>query len=195
MNMKINKVTLKSIFLFIISLMLLPRISFSQNKELFSKNLNLSAEMPINFKELYRNTNDSTFIKTQMVYAFNDGEHDSITIKVRVRGNFRKRICYFKPMKIKISKKHANNTIFENFRTLKLVVPCHNQSNKDELIYKEWMAYKLYENFSSVHLKTQPLTLKIIEIKGNKNGRPFNNVFNNGALASPSPISGSMPLF
>ena len=73
MNMKINKVTLKSIFLFIISLMLLPRISFSQNKELFSKNLNLSAEMPINFKELYRNTNDSTFIKTQMVYAFNDG--------------------------------------------------------------------------------------------------------------------------
>jgi len=168
MNMKINKVTLKNMFLFIISLMLLPRISFSQNEELFSNNLNLSAEMPINFKELYKNTNDSTFIKTQMIYASNDGKHDTIKIKVRVRGNFRKRLCYFKPMKIKISKKHANNTIFENFRTLKLVVPCQNQSNKDELIYKEWMAYKLYENFSSVHLKTQPLTLKIIEIKGNK---------------------------
>ena len=168
MNMKINKVTLKNMFLFIIFLMLLPRISFSQNEELFSNNLNLSAEMPIDFKELYKNTNDSTFIKTQMIYASNDGQHDTIKIKVRVRGNFRKRLCYFKPMKIKISKKHANNTIFENFRTLKLVVPCQNQSNKDELIYKEWMAYKLYENFSSVHLKTHPLTLKIIEIKGNK---------------------------
>ena len=168
MNMKINKVTLKNMFLFIISLMLLPRISFSQNEELFSNNLNLSAEMPIDFKELYKNTNDSTFIKTQMIYESSNGKHDTIKIKVRVRGNFRKKLCYFKPMKIKISKKHANNTIFENFRTLKLVVPCQNQSNKDELIYKEWMAYKLYENFSSVHLKTQPLTLKIIEIKGNK---------------------------
>ena len=102
MNMKINKVTLKNIFLFIISLMLLPRISFSQNDELFSKNLNLSAEMAIDFKELYKNTNDSTFIKTQMIYESSNGEHDTITIKVRVRGNFRKRICYFKPMKIKI---------------------------------------------------------------------------------------------
>ena len=72
--------------------MLLPRISFSQNEELFSKNLNLSAEMPIDFKKLYKNTNDSTFIKTQMIYASNNGEHDTITIKIRVRGNFRKKI-------------------------------------------------------------------------------------------------------
>ena len=92
MNMKINKVTLKNMFLFIISLKLLPRISFSQNEELFSNNLNLSAEMPIDFKELYKNTNDSTFIKTQMIYASNDGKHDTIKIKVRVRGNFRKRL-------------------------------------------------------------------------------------------------------
>ena len=49
MNMKINKVTLKNMFLFIIFLMFLPRISFSQNEELFSKNLNLSAEMPIDY--------------------------------------------------------------------------------------------------------------------------------------------------
>ena len=66
----------------------------SQNKELFSKNLNLSAEMAIDFKELYKNTNDSTFIKTQMIYKSSNGEHDTITIKVRVRGNFRKRYCY-----------------------------------------------------------------------------------------------------
>ena len=49
-----------------------------------------------------------------------------------------------------------------------LVVPCQNEKNKDELIYKEMLAYKLYENLSDIHLKTQPISLKIIETKNEK---------------------------
>ena len=71
-------------------------------------------------------------------------------------------------MRLEIRKKQAENTIFEENRKLKLVVPCQNEKGKDELIYKEMLAYKFFEEFSDVHLKTQPLTLKIIEKKGNK---------------------------
>jgi hypothetical protein len=71
-------------------------------------------------------------------------------------------------MRLEIKKKQAENTIFENNRKLKLVVPCQNEKGKDELIYKELLAYKFFEEVSGVYLKTQPLTLKIIEKKGNK---------------------------
>ena len=103
-----------------------------------------------------------------MVFSGNEIEVDTITTRVRVRGNFRKKICYFKPMRLEIRKKQAQNTIFENNRKLKLVVPCQNEKNKDELVYKEFMAYKFFEELSDIHLKTQAVSLKIIELKNGK---------------------------
>ena len=103
-----------------------------------------------------------------MVFSGNEIEEDTITARVRVRGNFRKKICYFKPMRLEIRKKQAQNTIFENNRKLKLVVPCQNEKNKDELVYKEFMAYKFFEELSDIHLKTQAVSLKIIELKNGK---------------------------
>ena len=166
--MKINKQTKKILLLSILYFLNFENIIFSQDSNLFSDNINLKAQLSFDFKDLYKNTNDSTFIKTQMVYSGNDISEDTITVRIRVRGNFRKKICYFKPMRLEIRKKQAENTIFENNRKLKIVVPCQNEKNKDELIYKEILAYKLYENLSDIHLKTQPISLKIIETKNEK---------------------------
>ena len=166
--MKFNKQTKNILLLCTLYFINFINIAQSQNSELFSDNLNLTAQLSFDFKDLYKNTNDSTFIKSTMVFSGNGLEKDSMTVRIRVRGNFRKKICYFKPMRLEIKKKQAENTIFENNRKLKLVVPCQNDKGKDELIYKELLAYKFFEEVSGVYLKTQPLTLKIIEKKGNK---------------------------
>ncbi|MEC7858139.1 MAG: hypothetical protein VX706_01950 [Bacteroidota bacterium] len=166
--MKFNKQTKNILLLCVLYFINFKNIAQSQSSELFSDDLNLNAQLSFDFKDLYKNTNDSTFIKSKMLFSINGLEEDSMTVRVRVRGNFRKKICYFKPMRLEIRKKQAENTIFENNRKLKLVVPCQNEKGKDELIYKELLAYKFFEELSGVHLKTQPLTLKIIEKKGNK---------------------------
>ncbi|MDG2342930.1 MAG: hypothetical protein P8L24_07735 [Cytophagales bacterium] len=166
--MKFNKQTKNILLLSVLYFINFINIAQSQSSELFSDDLNLNAQLSFDFKDLYKNTNDSTFIKSTMVFSGNGLEEDSMTVRIRVRGNFRKKICYFKPMRVEIRKKQAENTIFENNRKLKLVVPCQNDKGKDELIYKELLAYKFFEEFSGVYLKTQPLTLKIIEKKGNK---------------------------
>ena len=166
--MKINKQTKKILLLSILYFCSLPNNLFSQDSELFANDLNLKAQLTFDFKELYKNTNDSTFIKSPMVFSGNGIDQDTITVRIRVRGNFRKKICYFKPMRLEIRKKQAENTVFENNRKLKLVVPCQNEKGKDELIYKEMLAYKFYENLSDIHLKTQPISLKIVELKNGK---------------------------
>ena len=167
-SMKINKQTKKILLLSILYFCSLPNNLFSQDSELFVNDLNLKAQLTFDFKELYKNTNDSTFIKSPMVFSGNGIDQDTITVRIRVRGNFRKKICYFKPMRLEIRKKQAENTVFENNRKLKLVVPCQNEKGKDELIYKEMLAYKFYENLSNIHLKTQPISLKIVELKNGK---------------------------
>ena len=166
--MKFNKQTNKILFLSTLYLFIIINDALSQDSELFSDKLNLNAELSFDFKELYKDTNDSTFIKSSMIFSGNGVQEDTITVRIRVRGNFRKKICYFKPIRLEIRKKQAANTIFENHRKLKLVVPCQNEKGKDELIYKELLAYKFYENLSNVHLKTQPISLKIIEKKGGR---------------------------
>ncbi len=166
--MKFNKQTKKILLLFTLYFFNFQIIAQNQNEKLFSEDLNLKAQLSFDFKDLYKNTNDSTFIKSKMIFSGNGIDEDSITVRIRVRGNFRKKICYFKPMRIEIRKKQAENTIFEENRKLKLVVPCQNEKGKDELIYKEMLAYKFFEDLSEVHLKTQPISLKIIEKKGSK---------------------------
>ena len=166
--MKFNKERIKILFLSVLYLVLNTNLSHSQSNELFRDDLNLKVQLSFDFKELYKNTNDSIFIKSKMIFSGEGLGEDTITARVRVRGNFRKKICYFKPMRLEIRKKQAQNTIFEENRKLKIVVPCQNEKNKDGLIYKELMAYKFFEELSDIHLKTQPIFLKIIE---KKNGR------------------------
>ena len=166
--MKINKQTKKILLISILYFLNLNNVILSQGSGLFTKGTELKAQLAFDFKELYKSTNDSTFIKSRMIFSGTGIEEDTITVRIRVRGNFRKKICYFKPLRLEIRKKQAENTIFEENRKLKLVVPCQNERGKDELIYKEMMAYKLFENVSDIHLRTQPVSLKIIEYKNNK---------------------------
>ena len=166
--MEFNKQTKNILLISILYFFTFKNIAQSQESNLFSGDLDLKAQLTFDFKDLYKNTNDSSFIKSKMVFSGANIDQDTITARVRVRGNFRKKICYFKPMRLEIRKKQAENTIFQNNRKLKLVVPCQNEKGKDELIYKELLAYKFYESLSEIHLKTIPISLKIIELK---NGR------------------------
>ena len=69
----------------VLYLVALPGVSFSQSENLFKENLNLSIQLSFDFKELYRDTNDSTFIKSKMVFSGNEIEEDTITARIRVR--------------------------------------------------------------------------------------------------------------
>jgi len=140
----------------------------AQEVRLFDNPMKLKLDFNMDFKDLQKNTNDTSFIKTVINYSLDNGEMQSVPSKVRARGNFRRKICYFKPMKIKIKKKDAENTIFKGARTLKLVVPCQNESGNNDLVYKELMCYEMFEALSKIHLKTQPVDLTIHETNGKK---------------------------
>ena len=92
---------------------------------------------------LNKNTNDSTFMKTKLFFI-QENKNKEIDVLLRARGNFRRKHCYFTPVKIKIKKRDASNTIFSDNRTLKLVLPCKNERDKNDNILKEFIAYKIY---------------------------------------------------
>ena len=115
---------------------------------LFLDQTPLEIKLSYSNKDMNRKTNDSTFIDTNLEYLHND-KWDSIEVNLRARGNFRRSQCYFPPVKMKIKKKQYTGTIFDGNKTMKLVLPCKLESEKNDNILQEFLAYKIYEQISS----------------------------------------------
>ena len=118
-------------------------------------------------KDVNKKTNDTTFIKTNMEFL-HEGKWSSIEVKLRARGNFRRAECYFPPIKMKIKKDQYKATIFDGNKTMKLVLPCKLESENNDNILQEFIAYKIYENISPYHFKTKRVNIDFIEQRGKK---------------------------
>ena len=85
-----------------------------------------------------------------------EGDTVSYTVKIRSRGNIRKEQCRYPPIKVKFSKKD-----FE-YNKLKWVNTCFATDKGDQLLLKEYLAYKLYGIFSDRGFRTKLLRVEYV---------------------------------
>lgn len=145
-----------------------PSTDFKETTKLFKDQEQLSLKLKFSTKNLRENTNDSTYITSTLWYREAQELWDSINIKLRARGNFRRNNCYYLPLRIKLKKSEAKGTIFEGNKKLKVVLPCLEGRNGNDYVLKEYLAYKLYEDISPYHFKTRLLDLEFLEEKGQR---------------------------
>lgn len=168
--------TMKTLFKFIILSFLSVScyVSNSQNAineptALFQSQEPLSIKLKFSIKDVKKNTNDSTYLESMLYYKNETTAWDSLKIDLRARGNNRRENCYYAPLRLKLSKSATKGTPFEDNKMLKLVLPCLIESNNDDYVIKEYMAYKLYEIVTPVHFKTRLVNIEFIEEKGKRN--------------------------
>lgn len=165
----INYIMNKQMFFF---LALLVVSSLCAQVELKSDQL-FENQDPLKIKLSYSNkvirleTDDTTYVKTNMSY-WNNNKWNDLEVSLRARGNFRRSKCYFPPIKMKIKKSKAEGSLFEGNKNLKLVVPCLLQDEKNDNIVQEFIAYKFYEKISPYHFKTRMVEIEFSEVKKNK---------------------------
>jgi len=135
---------------------------------LFDEEKSLPIKLKYSNKELKKETNDSTYIASELSYQNDDATWTSLDLDLRARGNFRRANCYFVPVKISIKKKSYKDTKFDGHKKLKLVVPCLLERDRNDNVVKEYMAYKLYEIISPYHFKTRFVDLELTEPRGKK---------------------------
>ena len=139
---------------------------------LFSDQIPVEIKLGYSNKEMNKKTNDSTFIDTTMEFL-HEGKWSSINVNLRARGNFRRNECYFPPIKMKIKKDQYKETIFDGNKTMKLVLPCKIESENNDNILQEFIAYKIYEQISPYHFKTRRVNIDFTEPKGKKKVKTF----------------------
>ena len=140
--------------------------AIAQNTEptpLFLKNDVLEARLEFPFREVKKNKSDTIYFVTQFHYKNGFQEWDSIEVKIRGRGNFRRDNCFFLPIKMKIKKKDNAGTLFEGNQNLKLVMSCMKGRNSNDLVIKEYLCYKLYELISPYTFSTRLVNLNLTD--------------------------------
>ena len=128
--------------------------------------LTLRLEIPI--KTLKKETNDSTYIQSTLYYK-ESSSWDSLPVELRTRGDFRLKKCVFPPVRVKFSKQDIEGTVFDNNKKLKLVVPCRHDDDKNDILVKEYMAYKLFEPVTPYHFQTRLVNLEWSQKASKKN--------------------------
>ncbi len=137
--------------------------------DLFDSEAILSIRLAYSVKEIRTKTNDSTYIKTALHYKLENGDWDSLEVKLRARGHNRRETCFFTPIKVKISKAERQGTPFETHKKLKLVLPCLIQAEKNDKLLKEYVAYKIFEEVATYYYKTRLLEIDFTDVKAKKN--------------------------
>ena len=138
--------------------------SSTETADFFFQDQNpLSMQLRFSTRDIKKNTNDSTYITSTLIIQNKERSWDTLKIKLRARGNHRRQNCYYAPLKVKLKKKVTKETMFEGTTKLKLVLPCLFQKGKNDLVLKEYMAYKLYEIISPYHFKTRLANIEFKE--------------------------------
>jgi len=151
----------------VLTFYLYATLSHAQDAPLFKSHDPISIRATGSIKSIKKNSNDSTFVAGKFEFGEN-GAWTTVKVESRVRGNYRLRNCYFPPLKVQFKKKDVAGTLFEGNKSLKLVVPCLNTSERNTLVRREYLCYRMYEVVSSYYFRTRLANLKLTEITRKK---------------------------
>ena len=140
----------------------------ASQEQLFESSYLLPVKLKYSRKQLRKETSDSVYMASQLSYKLKKNDWKTINIKIRARGNFRRKTCYFLPLKLKISKTNAKETIFEGQKTLKAVLPCLNEYSRDDNVIKEYIIYKMYEKVTPYYFNTRLLDIEYDDVRNKK---------------------------
>lgn len=114
-----------------------------------------------NWTKLVRKKDDEAYQDGKLSFIGPGGSAADIIVQLRARGNMRKEVCYYPPVRLKIEKKLLRDMGFAPFNKLKLVLSCKSGPRDENCLLREYLAYKLYEILEpDYHLRTALIKLQ-----------------------------------
>lgn len=86
----------------------------------------------------------------------------SFQVKIKPKGKYRRKVAEIPPLKIKFTKKSLLSEGLDTLNEVRLVLPCYDNLLGDELIIREYLAYRMFEKLTgaSVRARLVRLTLR-----------------------------------
>lgn len=127
----------------------------------------LSVTIKSNFQQLVSRKFNEEYQPATLSFEGPGGQPFSFDIKIKTRGNSRKSICFYPPLKIKFKKSQLQNERLLPFNQYKLVTQCKVGSTYEEYIMKEYLTYKLMEKIYPYAFKVKMLNITYLDERDN----------------------------
>lgn len=125
----------------------------------------LEVTITMDIQQLLENRRKPDYQEAQMQYKKN-GKLYHWSIELRPRGKFRRTMCEFPPLKLEFSKRELEKAGLQKQDDLKLVTHCLGDSSLTaQLLFREYLAYKLYNEISIQSLRVQLVKINYIDQK------------------------------
>jgi hypothetical protein len=110
---------------------------------------------------LIRNRTKETYQKASISYTNRDGDTISRNLEVKARGNIRKEICSYPPIKMKWKRKTLDSLGYSRHNEMKVVWQCREGKHYEQVLLREFMAYRLYNLISPYSFRVQLAKMEV----------------------------------
>lgn len=152
----------------------LSNISFSQEiipetdslvveQNIFDEKEPLQCTLEFNIREFTKTKKDDKKIPAVLSYHKNDSVTISKDIFIEARGQSRKELCYFPPIKLKLKNISFDDPYLDQVKNQKLVTHCNSSKNFEQYLLKEYLAYKLFNVLTDISFRVQLMIINYID--------------------------------
>lgn len=144
-----------------------PAIKTAEKISLFEKVYELNG-----VPEIEINTNINRLVRKKLLEEYQEAsikiaddsavEVFSMDGRIRARGNYRKKVSYFPPVKIDFNKGSLDSIGLLKLDKLKLVFPANSDKYNRERLFKEFFLYQVYELIDPNAIRTKLINVSII---------------------------------
>lgn len=167
----------KSLFLSTCLLHLLIVYSFSQEnvssktgslfEQFYLSNQDIiDVEISTDMRKLIKQKHKEIYQPGTFSYYKEDSTLVTLPVEIKTRGNSRKQICFYPPLKLKFKKSILAAAGLSDFNKIKLVHQCRSSNSYGEYIFQEYIAYELYHVFSPHSFRVKLLRINYKDTSG-----------------------------
>ncbi len=166
MTMRVNHMVLLLIFSFLVN-GLTAQMATSPPESVFcylTKEEAPKIYLEMDMEALLQNRKKAEYLPATLT----DATGQTFELEVRSRGKFRRRKCEIPPLKLKFSHQSLQSAQLDTINEIKLVLPCANNSLAEELILREYAAYRMFENLNPACVRARLIRLYLKDGKKKK---------------------------
>lgn len=146
-------------------LVLASPVAATEKAPLFQDNETIKAVITAPISQAYaqRDQEARIYFPGQWTYIDSAGESQRLDVSIRTRGNFRRENCYLPPLQLNFKKSQVKGTQFKGQDKLKIVAPCDRGKAAQQLVLREYLAYRIYEVLTDRSFGTRLMRLSYID--------------------------------
>jgi hypothetical protein len=118
------------------------------------------AQMTIDLDLTYLMNNRKDF-EYQKAALRVDETGESFVVEIRIRGKYRLKFAEVPPLKLKFKKKGLAEKGLDTLNEIKLVLPMRNDAKGEELLLREYAAYRMFEQLTPFAFRARLVQLRL----------------------------------